>query len=618
MFKTVRKLEWAAILVILTIAMCVLAWAGTENGDIKLAAYYSKYAKETMTPSDLTVDLSIIVNGEKIITAQNGANTINLTGKIGTNLDTLAKTGFYIYGTSGDHSGDSSLAVNMDNTAQIFSTGLIQFYAGGKANTITGNSTLDFYSSPKATLYIAGDPASSQKSLILSGGTDAGTVKGNAKITLNGSLGYDETISPDEYGDRVQYVKITAAGKTNADNESVSVEGDSTVVYNADFSAGNYAGNVTGLYAGPLLHGTNSRGITKGKVEIIIDDPKAYIGQIWVAGGDIGASCDLQIGSTSLLFKQGILGNSIHGGAASWGNDSRTVISGDVKIELKKVSANHNPDSPTRIFGGGVVYGARASHLINGGVDIAVEGNSGINSLFAGGESRAKGAISNIGGNTTITIIGDSGINAFNKETYIGAGGVIMSRDLTGSSAIVKGNAAVTLQNISASTFTGTISGQGAEWNSSKPIITALNYKSVQGRSSLILDNVTGDFDGKIISFDKLLLSGDTSLSVGAASCDVNQFSSIEVAAPLASRVTKALTLRGYTGEPPSAPPIVPAGFYAEWEKNGTNLTLEVHPETITISNSTTIESLKLRATDKLIVKDGAKLVISGDLDAGG
>ncbi|MCD7953249.1 MAG: hypothetical protein LUG14_10125 [Synergistaceae bacterium] len=359
---------------------------------VACASYYTKYTLNGEIPvlSDMVISLPSVKNGQIFAPQTNGGNDVVLTGRIGGGVDAFSTDSFRIYGASGDVNGDSRLTLSMSTDAQIFSNGTIQFYAGSGGGTVSGDSMMVFDAADGSTIYIGGE-GSAQRTMILSGGSDAGKISGSARIILNGRLGYGD-ISPDKYGDKTGYVKVTAACKTNNDGETVIVEGDGIVECNLDFSGGNY-GNLTGLYAGPMLHGKNTVGRVNGKTEIIFDHDYAHADKVWVAGFIYDEGGKLYVGSYSLKFKNGILPRSIHGGAANY-NKNDTVISGDVSLSFDAANKIPVAEALTRVHGGGfATSGGR--HTVNGSVFIEVRGKSGINNLFGGGEAKS-GIVSNI------------------------------------------------------------------------------------------------------------------------------------------------------------------------------------------------------------------------------
>ena len=462
------------------------------------AAQQVKYANNE------TLDLTKVVAGDEYVPNTNGTNTVTLTGRIGDDVASRDTRNFNIYGTDGDFDGNVVLNLNMDDSAQIFTKADVKFFAGGKSNDIKGESVLNFNSDKNAILYAEGGNSSAQKTIILSGGSDGGRIRGNAKAVFNGALGYDSTVSPDEYGDRVLYVKITGAGQTN--NGNITIDGNSTVEFNADFSGGNYAGNLTGLYAGPMLHGKNAVGEVKGKAEIVMDDDNAFTTQVWTAGYLSGTDSNLTVGSVSTILKKGMIMSSIHNGGVAWGKNDVININGDSVIKIGNGTMYEDEDFRSgRIFGGVYAVGDTSQGYVKDNVDIEITGGKNLGFLFGGGEASAKNALSNVSGDTNITISGngDSAFRIAPEHVIIGAGGVCNSAD-NGTKAQVGGNGTVTFKDITDPVFNGTVTGLGAIWYTGKAMDLTSNwkYKSVLGTTTLVFDNVKGEFKGNIVSFD--------------------------------------------------------------------------------------------------------------------
>ncbi len=356
-----------------------------------------------------TLDLTAVKDGDEYVPSKNGTNTVTLTGRLGEGVTSCDKNNFTIYGTSGDFEESAVLNLNMADSAQIFTSAEVKFFAGGKSNDIKGDTTLNFYSNKKAILWAL--DGSAQKTIILSGGSNGGRIEGNTRAVFNGSLGYDRSVPPDKDGDRVVYVKITGAGQ--ADEGNIKIDGNSTVEFNADFSGGNYGGNLTGLYAGPMLHGEGAVGEVKGKAEIVMNDDKAFTHQVWTAGGLFNKDSTLTVGSVSTILKRGMILASLHNGAAAWGENDIINISGDsvIKIENGRM-CEKDYNGWCRIFGGVFARGKASQGYVKKNVDIEITGGKDLAYLFAGGEAAEENAVSNVSGDTTITISG-AGAGAF-------------------------------------------------------------------------------------------------------------------------------------------------------------------------------------------------------------
>ncbi|WP_168950415.1 Ig-like domain-containing protein [Cloacibacillus porcorum] len=448
-----------------------------------------------------TLDLTAVKDGDEYVPSKNGTNTVTLTGRLGEGVTSCDKNNFTIYGTSGDFEESAVLNLNMADSAQIFTSANVRFFAGGKNNDIKGDTTLNFNSNKNAILWTT---RSDQKTIILSGGSNGGSISGNTKAVFNGSLGYDETVSPDKDGDRVAYVKITGAGQ--ADNGNITIGGNSTVEFNADFSGGNYGGNLTGLYAGPMLHGENAVGEVTGKAEIVINDDKAFTHQVWTAGGLFNKDSTLTVGSVSTILKRGMILSSLHNGGVAWGANDIIDINGDsvIKIENGRMYEK-DYNGWCRIFGGVFARGKATQGHVKRNVDIEITGGKNIAYLFAGGEAADENAVSNVSGDTTITISGE-GAGAFKSDpahVIIGAGGVCRSAE-NNAQALVGGNGTVIFKDITNSPFNGTVTGLGAIWNTGKALDLSgsWQYKSVLGTTTFVLDNVKGEFKGTVASFD--------------------------------------------------------------------------------------------------------------------
>ncbi|MEG1912134.1 MAG: Synerg-CTERM sorting domain-containing protein [Cloacibacillus sp.] len=440
--------------------------------------------------------LSAIVNNGLYKPNTAGTNTLNITGALGSAATPDAKN-FKIYGAQGNEAGDSNLSINW-GTSKLYTNGIVQFLGGGQ-NSALGNSTLNFNSEAGSELYASN--GSGQKTLLLAGGPEGGTVRGNTLLNISGSLGATND---------VYYVKAAAAGLINNDSaaSSIVVEGDSRVLFNADWKVGGG----TALLAGPMIQKTGAAsGIVKGTASIVVDG-KGAVREMWAAGAllNLGAPT-LSVKSTNIELKNGLVDDSVFAGAEVWTKGTATVL-GDTNITVSNAEMGQN-NGRARLWGGHDIEVEGGKGYVNGSTNITVTGGKNIKYIFGGGMSwngKTAATESIVKGNSNITLLGNNGLAALSPDAMIFAGG--RKGNESAALATVQGDAFITFKDINDAAFKGHLSGQG----------TNGDYKidgytdSVLGDSNLVFDNVSADFSqAEIKNFDVITLTPGTQVKLG-------------------------------------------------------------------------------------------------------
>ena len=458
-----------------------------------------------------SIKLGDIESGRVLYPSANGNNTITFTGtEGGETADKLSSKDFFVYGASGDVTGDSSLTV--DWQAKLGTKNKVQFFAGGDGGNVSGNSSLTVNAADGSSLYADGGIPNYQQSIILAGSPNGGVVKGNTKLTISGAL-----------SGKSNYLKASGAAMIDKVG-SLTVEGDSTAEIYASCEDDCGFGANGGLHI-VANNGETAKGVLKGKATLIVDNPNARVEQIWGGNNSVTnkGSTYAETGSVEVYLRQGKVG-AVTAGPSSWGDKGNSkyadaVVSKDVYVEV--TSADFGADAEffsPYLGGGGVSFGGSA--VVKGSTSVVVKGGNGIDIMVGGGLGRNKGQ-ADVEGDTRITVKGNSGLKALTEEAWIIAGG---KRDSTGSSAAVGGNATVIFSDINSGIFKGTITGQGVERDENdknkriydKNIADNFNYlDSVFGDSVLVFDNVRADFSGAtIVEMDRIELTSGTELKL--------------------------------------------------------------------------------------------------------
>ena len=448
------------------------------------------------------IELGSIESGSVLSPSANGSNTITFTGTEGEE-SALSNKEIFIYGASGDVTGDSSLTV--DWRANLWTQNKVQFFAGGDGGNVSGDSSLTVNAADGSSLYADGGIPNYQQSIILAGSPNGGAVKGNTKLTINGAL----------WG-KSRYLKASGAAMIDKSGD-LTVEGDSTVEINVSCADDDSFGANGGLHivANGFENGETASGILKGKATLIIDNPNARVEQIWGGNNSVANSGHTyaETGSVEVYLRQGKIGAAT-AGPSNWGSNANAVVSKDVYIEV--TSADFSSFSP--YLGGGGVSRGGGSAVVKGSTSVVVNGGRGIDTLVGGGLGRVGGK-ADVEGDARITVKGNSGLKALTEDVWIIAGG----KRNNDASAAVYGNATVIFSDIKDGVFKGTITGQGVNSTSTTgaiydKIIAAdtIDYTdSVSGDSVLVFDNVQADFSGAtIVEMDRIELTSGTKLKL--------------------------------------------------------------------------------------------------------
>ena len=467
------------------------------------------------------IELGSIESGSVLSPSANGSNTITFTGTEGGEADAeLSSKDFFVYGASGDVTGDSSLTV--DWQAKLGTKNKVQFFAGGDGGNVSGNSSLTVNAADGSSLYANNGKwpefaPNNQQSIILAGSPNGGVVKGNTKLTISGAL-----------SGKSNFLKASGAAMIDKVG-SLTVEGDSTAeIYASCVDDGGFGAN-GGLHivANGLGSDGEARGILKGKATLIVDNPNARVEQIWGGNNSVANSghTSAETGSVEVYLRQGKVG-AVTAGPSNWGSNANAVVSKDVYVEVTSADFGADAKFFSPYLGGGGVSWGGGSAVVKGSTFVVVKGGRGIDTLVGGGLGRCTndkkiGGQADIEGDTRITVKGNSGLKALTEDAWIIAGG--KRNNYGGGSAAVGGNATVTFSDIKDGVFKGTITGQGVNstitgggiYNKKIDADTIDYTDSVSGDSVLVFDNVQADFSGAtIVQMDRIELTSGTKLKL--------------------------------------------------------------------------------------------------------
>ncbi len=452
------------------------------------------------------IDLTAIKDNAVYKPDTNGAITVNISGDLGAK-NAPNTNNFKIYGAGDGAKGSTNFTVNWGTSKLYTKGGFTQIIAGGVGSNLK-DSSMTFNSEETSEIYEGN--GSAQKSLLLAAGPEGGIVSGNTTLNIDGKLGTD---------DAVYYLKATAGGLLNNDSlsDSIVVEGDSIVNFNADWKTGTEC--ETALLAGPMIqkedvNSKGAEGIVKGTTIVNVDGGGS-VREMWAAGALLNVGTpSLTIGSAEVRILKGTVDDTVFAGAEIWTKGTATIL-GDTSIAFSGGTMGEN-DGRARLYAGHDVEVESGKGYINGDSHIKITGGKGIRYVFGGGlawNGTTSETQSVVRGGSNIDIVGDGGLSALTENSMIFAGG----RRMANSKAIasVEKNGTVTFRNITKA-YKGTISGQGTQ--SSYP--TKNDYiadytDSVSGDSVLVFDNVQADFSGAtIVEMDRIELSSGTKLKL--------------------------------------------------------------------------------------------------------
>ncbi|MCC8057476.1 Ig-like domain-containing protein [Cloacibacillus sp.] len=448
-----------------------------------------------------TIDIAVI--SKDVVYKPNAEGTIrvNISGDLG-KKDALNTNNFKIYGTKDGANGSANFTVNWGTSKLYTNGGFTQIIAGGVGSNLKDSSMI-FNSAETSEIYEKN--GSAQKSLLLAAGPEGGTVSGNTTLTINGKLGSAYEVS---------YLKATAGGLLNEDStsDSIVVEGDSTVNFNADWKTGE--DSETALLAGPMIQKDGkASSIVKGAAIVTVDGGGA-VREMWAAGALLNKGTpSLTVGSAGVQILKGSVDDTIFAGAEIWAKGTATVL-GDTSIAFSGGTMGEN-NGRARLYAGHDVETEGGKGYINGDSHIKITGGKGIRYVFGGGlawNSTTSETQSVIHGGSNIDIVSDSGLSALTENSMIFAGG----RRPVSSEAIVsvEKNGTVTFKDITKA-YKGTVSRQGTQSSSSNGDYVADYNDSVSGDSVLVFDNVQADFSGAtIVEMDRIELTNGTKLKL--------------------------------------------------------------------------------------------------------
>ena len=437
-----------------------------------------------------TIDLAKIENNAVYKPDTNGEITVNISGDLGAK-DAPNTNNFKIYGAGDGAKGSTNFTVNWGTSKLYTKGGFTQIIAGGVGSNLK-DSSMTFNSEETSEIYE--ENGSAQKSLLLAAGPEGGSVSGNTTLNINGKLGTN---------DAVYYLKATAGGLLNEDStsDSIVVEEDSIVNFNADWKAGE--GSQTALLAGPMIQKDGkASGIVKGAAIVTVDGGGA-VHEIWAAGALLNKGTpSLTVGSAEVRILKGSVG-AVYAGAEVWAKGTATV-SGDTSITF---SGGSSGKGGVRLYAGHDIEVGGGEGYVNGNSHIKITGGEGITCVCGGGLAWGESAMSIVKGNSNIEIIGDSGLSALSEDAKIFAGG---KRGGGNATASIEKNGIIKFKDITQA-YKGTINGQGETIENEN---TSYN-DSVSGDSVLVFDDVQADFSGAtIVEMDRIELTSGTELKL--------------------------------------------------------------------------------------------------------
>lgn len=484
----VKKAWLFAFIAIFTTAICACAESYNNGG---------------------TLSLDSVTDNVSYVPAAAGANTLSISGQLGTPGDVDTKH-FKIYGANAGATGASSLTLNWGKS-KLFTSGIVQIL-GGCANSSLTSSALTFNSTSGSDMYTTS--GSGQKTILLSGGPEGGTVSGNTSLNITGEMGTDAS---------VYYVKAAAGGLLNEDSEAndIVIEGDSIVVFEAKWGGANSDSSKTdkggtALLGGPMIQKDGSAtGEVQGTAKIIVNGDSVC--EMWAAGALLNKGTPtLTVGRTEIELLGGTVDDTVIAGAEVWTKGTATVL-GDTNVTVSNITMGGN-DGRARIYGGHDVEVDGGKGYVNGNTNIIVYGGKGIKYLFGGGmvwRGTSSATESVVRGSSNIIISGSGGLSALADDAVIFAGGRLYNG--SAGSATVENGAFITFKDIENGNFSGSISGQGTNSDYTLDDYTT----SVSGDSTLIFDNVSADMSKATIKhIDTLqLAAGKTTVKLGDLSC---------------------------------------------------------------------------------------------------
>ncbi|WP_455595030.1 Ig-like domain-containing protein [Cloacibacillus porcorum] len=490
-------------------------------------------ANEVSYENGGTIDLTAIKDNAVYKPDTNGAITVNISGDLGSKGAEDTKS-FKIYGAKDNADGSTNFTVNWGKS-KLYTKGIVQIIAGGISADLK-DSSLTFDSEAGSDIYTGS--GSGQETILLAAGPEGGSVSGNTTLNIDGKLGTD---------DAVYYLKATAGGLLNNDSssDSIVVEGDSIVNFNADWKTGK--DRETALLAGPMIqkddvNSKGAEGIVKGATIVTVNGGGS-VREIWAAGALLNKGTpSLTVGSAEVRILKGAVDDTVFAGAEVYANGTATVL-GDASITFSGGTMGGNGER-ARLFGGHYVEADGGKGYIDGSTYIKITGGSGIKYVFGGGmawtKTTASGRQSVVRGNSNVSIVGDAGLSALDENAMIFAGGRRTTGQEEGTIAVVNGDGIVTFKNITKA-YKGTISGQGTG-----SAYTVTEYTdSVSGDSVLVFDNVQADFSGAtIVEMDRIELSSGTKLKLadlGGATAIKLTGNWTNLGTPLALTLTKAV-----------------------------------------------------------------------------
>ncbi len=327
-------------------------------------------------------------------------------------------------------------------------------YGGSAEKDVAGN------------IYITG--FESKVNQIWGGGAAGSTVNGAIYITLDGKSSVKQVV----YGGGAS----TVNGNVNIELAEVSATAN---IYGGSYNATvkgevNLTLKAGGVYSGLIFGGSRVDQTTVGQsnVNIAVDGNVLHQDNVkllasgnsaWIVGG----------------------GQAVNGGVINGGN---------VAITIK------NEAMLNRVVGGGQATGAGSATLM-GDVAITVENATVTGNIYAGGYV-ADGGVSSVQNcNITINAIGNTVI-----QGNIYASGCTPYYQTNTGKASVLGDSTITFTgNSDYLTFNGKVFGDSFDGG------------AVSGAKTMIFNDYSGEFNGEILAFDALQITGNTNVVLNMA-----------------------------------------------------------------------------------------------------
>ncbi len=273
------------------------------------------------------------------------------------------------------------------------------------------------------------------------------------------------------------------------------------------------------------IYGTAALSTTVGNVYLDINlNAENNTGNIYGVGASASAGGNIEM----RLHGNGTYYGMIFGG--SYLQDAGGTIGGDVNLSVSGISQLQNPAftyGSTRWLMGGFYANANKTGVVNGNVNMTVDGNANLGNVMGGGYA--------IGAGATTRIKGD--VNMIFRNVTIGGHVAAGGYTTNGGTSIIEGNVNILIDATESITFYGniiaggynraeglatvnqvlgsrtvTLTGQGSNINIPYGGING-GDNTPGGTRTVVFDDFTGTFAGGLYYLDKVKFSGNTILS---------------------------------------------------------------------------------------------------------